>query len=138
MVRSSIPVRGARLFAAVLALGALTACDTVRSAGPLVQDGAGAALQAAAPLIAADMVSVVATDKTIIDHVTSIGTGQDCSTLRAEKGGHYCKEPYENEPVVGTLYCYRTLADVTCYAQPSPHPTDKLIGYQEAGRLPTH
>ncbi len=32
------------------------------------------------------------------------------------------------------VYCYRTLADPTCYARPVPHNHDHLLGY--AGPAP--
>lgn len=86
---------------------------------------------------AVDPVTVIATDKTVIDHVTGWATGEDCSSVRAERGGHWCVQPYENDPVTQPLYCYRTLGSVSCYAQPSNHPADKLIGVQEGGRQKT-
>ena len=86
---------------------------------------------------AIDPVTVIATDKTVIDHVTGWATGEDCSSVRAEQGGHWCVQPYENDPVTQPLYCYRTLGNVSCYAQPSNHPADKLIGVQDGGRQRT-
>lgn len=44
----------------------------------------------------------------------------------------------EGPPVVRaqpaeSSYCYRTLAAVTCYETPSPHPHDTLIGIVRPG-----
>ena len=67
----------------------------------------------------AEVLSILGTDKTIADHVVSIGSGKNCSTVRRERGLHYCEE---DEPtVVPNVYCYRTLARVTCYDRPDPH-----------------
>ena len=67
----------------------------------------------------ADALTVVGTDKTIIDHVVSINSGKNCSTVRREQGLHYCEE---DEPAVNPrIFCYKTLGRVTCYARPDPH-----------------
>lgn len=92
---------------------------------------------AAVPTAVLDGAVLMHTDKTMIDHVVSATSGQDCSTLRAQKGGHYCRPIYENQPTVAAVYCYRTLAAVTCYDRPSVNPGDKLVGLQPAGRLST-
>lgn len=89
-------------------------------------------------LMALEAVSVINTDKTVVDHVMSLASRQDCSTIRAQQGGHYCVERYENKPMAEALYCYRTLAAVTCYDRPSTNPRDRLVGMQPAGPLPTH
>lgn len=62
--------------------------------------------------------SVMATDKTIPDHIVSYSSGKDCSTVRTEQGRTYCREDEPNPMPVA--YCYRTLADVSCYAEPDP------------------
>lgn len=98
----------------------------------------GACAAAGPPLMGVEAVSIVNTQKTLGDHFLSLTSGQDCSTLRAQKGGHYCVERYENEPVAEPLYCYRTLAAVTCYDRPSTNPRDRLVGIQRGGPLPTH
>ncbi|MCP5367087.1 MAG: hypothetical protein H6907_19900 [Hyphomicrobiales bacterium] len=62
--------------------------------------------------------AVVATDKTIGDHVVSLFSGKNCSTVRAEQGFTYCEE---DEPrITPAVHCYRTLGTVTCYDQPDP------------------
>ena len=61
---------------------------------------------------------VVGTDKTLEDHVISYTSGKDCSSVRKEKGLTYC---IEDEPkVTQNIYCYKTLANVTCYDRPNP------------------
>jgi len=70
--------------------------------------------------------SVMATGKTLPDHVVSFQSGKDCSTVRVEQGRSYCKEDEANPmPVV---YCYRTLGDVMCYSKPDPtrKPGDQI------------
>lgn len=63
-------------------------------------------------------VSVMATDKTIPDHIASYRSGKDCSTVRTEQGRTYCREDESRPQPVA--YCYRTIGDVTCYAEPDP------------------
>lgn len=61
---------------------------------------------------------VVGTDKTIEDHLISYTSGKDCSSIRKEKGLTYC---VEDEPkITPNIYCYKTLATVTCYDRPNP------------------
>ena len=70
------------------------------------------------PLPVLDAATVIGTDKTIIDHGVSLASGKDCSSVRLEQGKRYCKE---DDPVIRPdVYCYRTLADVTCYDRPDP------------------
>lgn len=63
--------------------------------------------------------SLVLSDKTFSDHVISYSTGKNCSLVRKEQGLEYCEED-ELVPVQN-IYCYRTLADVTCYERVDPH-----------------
>ena len=75
----------------------------------------------------ADALTVVSTDKTIVDHFVSISSGKNCSTIRREQGLHYCEE---DEPEVKPrIYCYKTLGRVTCYDRPDPHAN----GVQKVG-----
>jgi len=70
---------------------------------------------------------VMATDKTLTDHLVSFNTGKDCSTVRVEQGRTYCREDEPNP--MPDVYCYPTLGDVMCYAQPDPMRTqDGRIG----------
>lgn len=62
---------------------------------------------------------VIGTDKTIEDHVISLTSGKNCSTLRRERGLTYCEE---DEPNINhNIYCYKTIGNVTCYDRPDPH-----------------
>lgn len=61
---------------------------------------------------------VMATDKTLSDHLVSYNLGKDCSTVRVEQGRTYCREDEPNP--MPTVHCYQTLGDVTCYAAPDP------------------
>lgn len=58
------------------------------------------------------------TDKTLGDHVISLYSGKDCSSVRLEKGKTYCKE--DEAIVPPQVYCYRTIGSVTCYRSPPP------------------
>ena len=72
-----------------------------------------------ATFTAVEGVSLIGTDKTVVDHVISIGSGKNCSTVRREKGLTYC---VEDTPVAQQdLYCYRDLGGVTCYDKPAPN-----------------
>lgn len=92
----------------------------------------------AAPLTvwgAGEAISYLATGKIIEDNVASLFTGKDCSLGRKLSGeGKYCMTTLEleraNKPVwsVQKVYCYQSLAAPTCYASPSPYPSDVLIG----------
>jgi hypothetical protein len=74
-----------------------------------------------------DMLSVIGTDKTVIDHVISVSSGKNCSSVQLEKGNYFCEE---DEPkVIQNIHCYKTLASVTCYDRPDPHKG----GYQKVG-----
>ncbi|WP_404380874.1 hypothetical protein [Caenispirillum salinarum] len=110
---SRIRLPWAPLLAAACTVAALSACTE----GGALLAGAGTA-------------SLINTDKTLIDHVASMGP-QDCSTVRLSLGDVWCLP--DDEGLVAPLpaqtkYCYRTLGNVTCYAQPSPNPHDSLVG----------
>ena len=68
---------------------------------------------------------VVGTDKTMEDHVVSLVSGKNCSLIRTEKDQTYCEE---DEPVIKqNIFCYRTLATVTCYDRPDPNPGRRRV-----------
>ncbi|MGC2857721.1 hypothetical protein ACM64Y_19800 [Novispirillum sp. DQ9] len=98
----------------------------------------GSAAHTTTGLAAVEGVLIINTDKTVVDHFASMANDMDCSTIRAQQGGHYCMPRYENQPMVPALYCYRTLADVTCYDRPSTNAADRLVGVQPGGMLPTY
>jgi hypothetical protein len=104
----------AAMFAAFLGSG-VSACSTTMS------DIVGTNLFTGGEwYLAFDVISIINTDKTLIDHAVSLSTGQDCSTIRKIDGKSYCaKEPVPETP----LYCYRSLAAVSCYRTPDPYNT---------------
>lgn len=65
--------------------------------------------------------SVVATDKTVSDHVVSRITGRDCSTVRVERGESYCVESVPAVPPPPPVYCEETLGGVDCYTHPDAY-----------------
>jgi len=83
-----------------------------------------------------DGISVINTQKTVEDHVISMLTGMDCSTIRATKGDHYCLEPPEATPVyIRTTYCYKSIAKVSCYTQPLASDATQFYGIR-VDRIP--
>ncbi len=79
----------------------------------------GACSSALTPYAMVNGAFLMATDKTMEDHVVSLASGKNCSTVRADTGRSYCEEDELNpSPAV---YCYRTLGSVTCYDRPDPH-----------------
>jgi hypothetical protein len=69
-----------------------------------------------------EAISVVGTDKTLGDHVLSVYSGKNCSTVRSNNDLTYCEE---DEPVPKkTGYCYRSLGNITCYDRPDPYKGD--------------
>jgi hypothetical protein len=131
------PGAGAALAAAAV-LGGCNMPATLQNGANDLETYGGQMVGFARPFAIVDTVSLINTDKTIIDHLAGVVSGQDCSTLRSMDGGHYCQPRYENVPVVPPLYCYRTLGAVTCYDQPSPNTGDKLVGIRPGGQLPTY
>lgn len=95
-----------RLVAVTLLLGStlISACDPVTFAG-------------------VEAVSLMGSDKTLVDHAVSYGSGKDCSTLRRERGQTYCLE--DQAVIRPNLYCYRDLGGVTCYDRPDASNTGK-------------
>jgi len=72
------------------------------------------------------------TGKTASDNLISTITGQDCNILRYQQTGKYCltsaelaqMQAAENRDNAG--YCYRNLAQVTCYDQPDPTASSEI------------
>ena len=114
-----------RLFLACAVSLALVGCKSPENLAP----AAPIVAKAAAGTIILDAISVVNTQKTLDDHLMSLITGKDCSTVRASMGDHYCEEKPEPTPsIVRTTYCYKSLANVTCYDQPVTQDTARLYG----------
>jgi hypothetical protein len=80
--------------------------------------------------------ALMMTKKTLTDHAVSAVLQEDCSVIKMEQDGYYCRPKVEpvaiEEP---TLYCYQTLADVDCYAKPDPHQNkDTLVGIRPGSK----
>jgi hypothetical protein len=90
--------------------------------------GCGGLMMAGVPGLAQiDLVTVMGTDKTVIDHVVSVSSGKNCSSIRLEQGDYYCEE---DEPRINpNINCYKTLGRVTCYTKSDPYNE----GYQKVG-----
>jgi len=97
-----------RLLAAIMALGALTACTDPVSVA----------------LGGASVVSVVQSGKTLSDHAMSAATGMDCSIGNTVAGNSWCMPAVNDVPDPSSdLACYRSIAEVTCYSSTNPHET---------------
>jgi len=85
----------------------------------------------ASRLFILDSASVIVTDKTLADHVTSYKLGKDCSTVRTEQGRTYCRDDEPNP--IPNQHCYKTLGDVMCYtvADPNRNPDARLDNLQQ-------
>lgn len=85
----------------------LSACDS----------GAGLALAGAG------LATVVHTQKTPADHALSWAMDENCSILHSANNEPYC-QPLPPDPrerladMSASLFCYRTLGNVTCYKRP--------------------
>jgi len=114
----------ARQFISVVSLALLvSACTDFYSVVP--RD----ALKTAGNLSVVSTALTMGTDKTLTDHLVSLKTGKDCSTVRVERGRTYCKEDEPNP--VATVHCYPSIGDVTCYAQANPaRQPDERVGGQ--------
>jgi hypothetical protein len=98
------------LICLVASTGLLSACTTHSTAEALRLPYAPAAA-----LVLADGVSIMATSKTVEDHVIGWISGQDCSVIRASHGEDYCVSKKPQAKVLLTAYCYKTLGKTTCY-----------------------
>ena len=74
-------------------------------------------------LVHMDIFSVVATDKTLVDHAVSLGSGKNCSSVRVEQGMRYCEE--DELKIKPAVHCYKTLGRVSCYEQKDPYKTNR-------------
>lgn len=88
----------------------------------------GLALQgcaaAAVTFAGANVVSLMQSDKTAVDHTVSLIAEKDCSVLHAAEKEDYCQPIPVTGPadqvaaLAGQVYCYRTLGGVQCYDRP--------------------
>ncbi len=101
-----------RLIVSLATLFALAACDP----------GTGLAV------VTANVVSLVYTDKTLVDHAASWATGEDCSSIALSDNQDYCQsEEVPIEPAaLAQTYCYRSLGAIVCYDQPDPLASDQM------------
>lgn len=76
--------------------------------------------------------SAVATQKTLSDHIVSLASGKDCSSVRKEMGLTYCKEDEKTPPM--NVYCYNTLGEPTCYKAPVYDGRQDRV--QQGGQVP--
>ena len=71
--------------------------------------------------MAAATTTTINTNKLPTDIIAGFVTGKDCSTPRQTRdGGPLCR-PFEQGVIEKPVYCYRSLADVTCYNEPDPY-----------------
>lgn len=97
---------------------ALAACGEARA---IKQDPAYHLYQIGGIVLGLDLVSLAASGKTLDDHFIGNATDQDCSVVRASKGGPYCVPlPQPVAMIDVTEYCYKTLGRSTCYTRPVP------------------
>ncbi|MBN2752759.1 MAG: hypothetical protein JXQ84_08630 [Rhodospirillaceae bacterium] len=120
-----------RLCILVLPLIALTACSRSSLDGAVKAGG----LERLTPfehayqgLFAVDVATLIVTDKTMLDHIVSYFREEDCSAVRASQGDRYCRPiriAYTPPP---EPFCYRSLADVSCFSTPNPYGSDHRMG----------
>lgn len=110
--RKPLETRNMRPAIAFVSLLLLSACSNFYSIAPR------SLIKTAGNLSIISSAVVMATDKTLSDHLMSWKTGKNCSTVRVEQGRTYCREDEPNP--MPAVFCYPTLGDVMCYAQPDP------------------
>lgn len=79
-------------------------------------------------LAAADVATLMVTDKTMVDHIVSYFKEEDCSAVRASQGEPYCRPIRVAFIPAPEPFCYRSLASVSCFATPNPYGTDHRMG----------
>jgi len=78
--------------------------------------------------VVAETLTVVNTDKTMADNVTSAITNKDCRTIRKNQNGDtYCLDKKKKTNKTKNVYCYRTLADPVCYTTQKPYGETKEL-----------
>jgi hypothetical protein len=87
-------------------------------------------------MMGADAVTQIASGRSIAGNVIHAFTGKDCVPMNALAGKPIC--PDENAAAAkeeAPVYCYRTLGQVDCHAEPDPmmSPTTRLY-HAEAKR----
>ncbi len=73
--------------------------------------------------------TIINSDKTIGDHISSWMSGKDCSSIREKMfNTDYCQAYPTRPPKKPPVFCYKSIANVTCYSEPSTNPNDILVG----------
>jgi hypothetical protein len=113
--RQMKPVRQSIIFTVLLVLSGCSLATSAPSAVP--------------GLVGFEGLSVIGTQKTLTDHLVSLSSGKDCSTIRRDRGLTYCVEDEVTTPE--EVYCYSTLGNVTCYNK--PQPDGSAVGHMAPG-----
>ena len=76
-------------------------------------------------VLSGSMANFIQTDKLPTDYVAEWASGKECRSLVAMKdGGPLCRKSFDPPRVYEKpIYCYRTLAQITCYDEPDPYRT---------------
>lgn len=79
-----------------------------------------------APLVAAGVTagSFVMLQRSPVDAVYSLVTGQDCSVLHLERRGEYCRTV---EAPAEAPFCTRSLGRVDCWTEPRPFGPQQAV-----------
>jgi hypothetical protein len=106
----------------------------------LLQGLSGCILTTTEGLAMLSIGTIIATDKTPTDHVATVATGKDCSSVKYSKTKKYCTPVDKSATQADTAlygqngkyegtgpFCYRTLGDVTCYTQPDPQSAQARV-----------
>lgn len=83
-------------------------------------------------MVAADGMALMATGKTISDHLVSYTSGKNCSTVRRQIGQNFCEEDDLSEPE--EIYCYNSLGDVNCFETSQPFGQQNKTVDHSSGR----
>jgi hypothetical protein len=102
---------------------------------------AGCVDPASLVLSGASVVTFAHSGKTVTDHAMSMATDQDCSLRHTLDGDPWCLPISTNTasvPPAADVYCYRSIAAVTCYRQLNPHDTRtrRMKAPMTAGKAP--
>jgi hypothetical protein len=89
----------------------------------------------------ASVVTFAHTGKTLTDHAMSLATEQDCSLKNTIAGKAWCQPlshtGADDAPADPEFYCYRSIAEVTCYRLRNPHDTATRLTSAPAHAVPT-
>jgi hypothetical protein len=82
-------------------------------------------------MVGADAVTQAASGRSITGNIIYAMTGKDCMPFNALTGKSICREEEDTAAAAkeqAPVYCYRTLGQVDCHAEPDPmmSPTTRL------------